>query len=238
MITCVHHICCFHFKPQILFIQYHKCCFSILTKKKVRILAFYDIYEQLCKEKGVTPTQAGRENGIKQQTVSMWKKRGTNPSAEVLVKLADYFHTTPAYLMGNKLAKIPHGEQNDGQVKQIQEDIETVKQIYRKAGYSFSYSDDGSRFIVTEPSGNIIEMDQDQEDAWLKAEVIKYRHFVLAPKVTSEQPITQEEEQTILNYIFGLTKSDLTIEDLDEIKLFIEMKAALRREKRKSEKDE
>ena len=70
-------------------------------------MAFYDIFEQLCEEKGVTPTQAARENGITQQAVSLWKKRGSVPNAQTLVKLSDYFNTTPAYLMGNPMAKHP-----------------------------------------------------------------------------------------------------------------------------------
>ncbi len=70
-------------------------------------MAFYDIFEQLCAEKGITPTQAGRDNGIAQGVVSMWKKRGSTPNAQTLVKLADYFNTTPAYLMGNSMAKHP-----------------------------------------------------------------------------------------------------------------------------------
>jgi transcriptional regulator with XRE-family HTH domain len=48
----------------------------------------------------MSPTKAGRENGIKQGTVSMWKKRGSLPNADVLVKLANFFNTTPAYLLG------------------------------------------------------------------------------------------------------------------------------------------
>ncbi len=52
---------------------------------------FYDIFERLCQERGVTPTKAGRDNGIKQGTVAMWKKRGTTPGAATVAKLAEYF---------------------------------------------------------------------------------------------------------------------------------------------------
>lgn len=54
-------------------------------------MAFYDMFERLCAQKGVTPTQAGRENGIAQGVVSMWKKRGSTPKAQTIQKLADYF---------------------------------------------------------------------------------------------------------------------------------------------------
>lgn len=52
---------------------------------------FYQIFEKLCKEKGVTPTRVARENGITQQAVSLWKKRGSTPKATTLQKLSDYF---------------------------------------------------------------------------------------------------------------------------------------------------
>jgi len=68
---------------------------------------FYDIFTQLCEEKGVRPAQVARELSINQSTISMWKSQGTTPSAMILVALAEYFNTTPAYLMGNKLAKTP-----------------------------------------------------------------------------------------------------------------------------------
>ena len=68
-------------------------------------MAFYDTFEQLCRKKGVTPTQAGRDNGISQPVVSMWKKRGSIPNGVTIMKLCEYFDTNPAYLMGNEMAK-------------------------------------------------------------------------------------------------------------------------------------
>ena len=50
-----------------------------IYKKGDVLLSFYDKFETLCKEKGVTPTGAAREMGITQQAVSLWKKRGSTP---------------------------------------------------------------------------------------------------------------------------------------------------------------
>lgn len=55
-------------------------------------MTFYDVFEHLCAEKGVTPTQAGRDNGIAQGVISMWKKRGSTPKAQTVQKLANYFN--------------------------------------------------------------------------------------------------------------------------------------------------
>lgn len=63
-------------------------------------MAFYDIFESLCTENGVTPTQVARDNGIKQSVVAMWKKRDSTPKAETVQKLADYFGVSVDYLLG------------------------------------------------------------------------------------------------------------------------------------------
>ena len=68
---------------------------------------FYDIFTELCDEKGVTPTTVRKELGISQSTMASWKSRGLNPSASLLVQLAEYFGTTPAYLLGNRYARYP-----------------------------------------------------------------------------------------------------------------------------------
>lgn len=63
-------------------------------------MAFYERFEWLCEEKGVTPTQAARDVGIRQSVVSMWKKRGSTPSGKTLNKLAEYFEVSTDYLLG------------------------------------------------------------------------------------------------------------------------------------------
>lgn len=68
-------------------------------------MGFYQIYEQLCCEKGVTPTQAAREANIPQSSASMWKKRDSTPNADALIKLSDYFHVSVNYLIGNTIGQ-------------------------------------------------------------------------------------------------------------------------------------
>lgn len=66
-------------------------------------MAFYERFEWLCGEKGVTPSQAAREVGIRQSVVSMWKKRGSTPKGSTLNKLAAYFDVSTDYLLGHVL---------------------------------------------------------------------------------------------------------------------------------------
>ncbi|MDL2254491.1 helix-turn-helix domain-containing protein [Ruminococcaceae bacterium OttesenSCG-928-I18] len=62
-------------------------------------MAFYDNYERLCRSINKTPTEVGRENDIQQGTISMWKKRGSTPSATTVSKLAKYFHVSEFFLL-------------------------------------------------------------------------------------------------------------------------------------------
>jgi transcriptional regulator with XRE-family HTH domain len=60
----------------------------------------YEIFELLCQQKGVTVAEVSRSTGISQSTLSNWKKRRNNISAENAKKLADYFGVTVGYIMG------------------------------------------------------------------------------------------------------------------------------------------
>lgn len=62
---------------------------------------FYDIYIDLCKERGISPSKAAEEIGINKASVTSWKKKGYTPRAEILQRIADYFGVTVDYLLGN-----------------------------------------------------------------------------------------------------------------------------------------
>lgn len=72
-------------------------------------MAFYERFEWLCGKKGVTPTQAARDVGIRQSVVSMWKKRGSTPNGKTLNKLAEYFEVSTDYLLGNVINGSEYG---------------------------------------------------------------------------------------------------------------------------------
>ena len=74
---------------------------------------FYDLYEMLCKKKGVAPTRAALDIGLSKSAPTTWKKRGLTPQGETLQKLADYFGVTTDYLLTGeetKKATAPEGE--------------------------------------------------------------------------------------------------------------------------------
>ena len=61
---------------------------------------FYDNFLKMCSAASVTPTQVARSIGVRQSTVSMWKKQGTTPKYETLQKLAAYFGVSIDTLIG------------------------------------------------------------------------------------------------------------------------------------------
>ena len=73
-----------------------------MHKKEVIHLAFYNKFAQLCREKGVTPTQVARDVKIAQPVVSLWKTRGSTPNASTLSTLAEYFGVSIDYLLGRE----------------------------------------------------------------------------------------------------------------------------------------
>lgn len=68
----------------------------------------YDVFDKLCKAKGVTAYQVAKETGVSTATLSSWKNGRYVPKDEKLQKLADFFGVSPYYLRtGKELIKIP-----------------------------------------------------------------------------------------------------------------------------------
>lgn len=67
----------------------------------------YDIFRQLCQEKGVSTYKVCKDLGISQGTISNWKKGRNNLSNDVLKKIADYFGVTMDYLMSGNIVWNP-----------------------------------------------------------------------------------------------------------------------------------
>lgn len=60
---------------------------------------FYDIYRQLCLDRGISVSRAAQEIGIHKSAVSHWKKTGSRPSPDVLLRIAEYFHVSADSLL-------------------------------------------------------------------------------------------------------------------------------------------
>lgn len=79
---------------------------STLSRIEGAISVFYDLYIQLCVQKGVSPSRAAEENGLSRTAVVKWKN-GSTPSGATVQKLAAYFGVTADYLMGGTVPGDP-----------------------------------------------------------------------------------------------------------------------------------
>jgi len=60
----------------------------------------YAIFEELCKQKGVTPYKVSKDTGISTATLTSWKQGKYAPKDEKRRKIAEYFGVTLEYLDG------------------------------------------------------------------------------------------------------------------------------------------
>lgn len=68
----------------------------------------YSIFEQLLRERGVTVADVCRATGIKQSTMSNWKKRRNLLSPDNALLVANYFGVSIDYLYGNFVENYKH----------------------------------------------------------------------------------------------------------------------------------
>lgn len=75
---------------------------------------FYDVFLELCEQKGVKPTQAAREIGLSKSIPTTWKKKQLTPQGESLGKIAAYFGVTVDRLLGVEENEKPTIPEDDG----------------------------------------------------------------------------------------------------------------------------
>lgn len=76
------------------------------------VLKIVENIQQICKERGITPTVAGKESGAGKDLVSAMKRRGVLPSIEKIMLLADYLGVTTSELLGETVT--PADQQASG----------------------------------------------------------------------------------------------------------------------------
>lgn len=69
----------------------------------------YSAFNALCTQNGTTPTALALKLGLSKGNTSSWKKGG-NPSADILIKLADELNCTVDVLLGRKGKSVPSEE--------------------------------------------------------------------------------------------------------------------------------
>lgn len=80
-------------------------------------IVFYDVYTNLCNQKGVSRSRAAADMGLSNSTVTKWKKTGATPSGETLTKIAAYFNVSVDDLIKQEKDPAPKGEVSDDDIK-------------------------------------------------------------------------------------------------------------------------
>lgn len=69
---------------------------------------FFDRFQALCREKGVSVYRACTDIGLNRSAVAKWKAGG-KPNGTTAGRLADYFGVSTDYLLGQTEQKTPSG---------------------------------------------------------------------------------------------------------------------------------
>lgn len=85
----------------------------------------YAIFEKLCKEKGVTAYRVSKDTGISTATLSDWKTGKSNPKADKIQILANYFNVNAEYIQTGDENSQQHEYYTDDTTKQLAEEMAT-----------------------------------------------------------------------------------------------------------------
>ena len=61
---------------------------------------FYDLFKQVCDQKGVSPNRACVDMRLSRSIAAKWKNTGATPSRDTLIKIAAYFNISVEALLG------------------------------------------------------------------------------------------------------------------------------------------
>lgn len=80
-------------------------------------IVFYDVYTELCRQKGISRSRAAAEMGLSNSTVTKWKKTGATPSGETMTKIAAYFGVSVDDLLKQEKDLAPKSKVTDEDIK-------------------------------------------------------------------------------------------------------------------------
>ena len=74
---------------------------------------FFDIFNDLCKMRGISCKRAAEEIGLSNSITTKWKKTGATPGGDTLQKIASYFGVTTDFLLDKEKAPTVSDERID-----------------------------------------------------------------------------------------------------------------------------
>ena len=102
---------------------------------------FFDIFNDLCKMRGISCKRAAEEIGLSNSITTKWKKTGATPGGDTLQKIASYFGVTTDFLLDKEKAPTVSDERIDmsdidvafyGDYKELSDDDKaTIRDLVR-----------------------------------------------------------------------------------------------------------
>lgn len=86
----------------------------------------YEIFEKLCKKKGITPYKFCKEMNVNSSTISTWKKNNSLARPDLAKKVCDYFNVSMDYLMTGRDAEEQTIELTPKDERDIAKDLERI----------------------------------------------------------------------------------------------------------------
>ena len=108
---------------------------------------FYDIFLNLCQDRGISSYKALKEMGVGMSTATRWKQGTAQPSYKTLQKIADYFGVSVDELLSDNAADT---KEKTADVKDIngQEEAERRQLIKTVAELASSMPTDKLRRLI------------------------------------------------------------------------------------------
>lgn len=85
----------------------------------------YEIFEKLCKERGITPYRFCKDTGINSSTISTWKNKGSECSSKTAKAICEYFDISMDFLMTGE--KTEHN--SDSQLLSVKDERDIAKDM-------------------------------------------------------------------------------------------------------------
>ncbi len=85
----------------------------------------YEIFEKLCKERGITPYRFCKDTGINSSTISTWKSKGSECSPKTAKAVCEYFDISMDFLMTGE--KTEH--KSDPQLLSVKDERDIAKDM-------------------------------------------------------------------------------------------------------------
>lgn len=122
---------------------------------------FYDLFKKLCDEKNISVSKACVEMGLSRSIAAKWKNTKTNPSAEVLPKIAKYFDVSVDYLLGaTEKEKTPALTAKDERdiSKKLEEALSQLESSQEGLMFQGEPLDDATKELIAISLRNSLEM--------------------------------------------------------------------------------